>query len=99
MPSWRRASTACIRRCCGSFEPSTQGAAAHGKPGGGLRRTGVDPEAVPLLFGLGVTELSVVPALIPQLKALIRAPEARRLPCSWRSVRSQLEHRAAKCAR
>ena len=31
-----------------------------------------DPAAVPVLLGLGVTELSVVPTLIPQLKALIR---------------------------
>jgi len=31
-----------------------------------------DPVAVPILIGLGVTELSVVPALVPQLKALIR---------------------------
>ena len=31
-----------------------------------------DPEAVPLLLGLGVTELSVVPALIPRLKSLVR---------------------------
>jgi phosphocarrier protein FPr/phosphocarrier protein len=31
-----------------------------------------DPLAVPLLLGLGVRELSVVPAMIPQLKALIR---------------------------
>jgi len=31
-----------------------------------------DPAAVPILLGLGVTELSVVPALVPQLKGLIR---------------------------
>jgi phosphoenolpyruvate-protein kinase (PTS system EI component) len=32
-----------------------------------------DPEAVPLLLGLGVTELSVVPGQIPRVKALVRA--------------------------
>jgi phosphoenolpyruvate-protein kinase (PTS system EI component) len=31
-----------------------------------------DPEAVPLLLGLGVTELSVVPSFIPRLKSLLR---------------------------
>jgi phosphoenolpyruvate-protein kinase (PTS system EI component) len=31
-----------------------------------------DPAAVPILLGLGVTELSVVPSLVPQLKGLIR---------------------------
>jgi phosphoenolpyruvate-protein kinase (PTS system EI component) len=31
-----------------------------------------DAQAVPLLIGLGVTELSVVPKLIPQSKVLIR---------------------------
>jgi phosphocarrier protein FPr/phosphocarrier protein len=30
-----------------------------------------DPAAVPLLLGLGVTELSVVPAMIPQIKSLV----------------------------
>jgi len=32
-----------------------------------------DPAAVPVLLGLGVSELSVVPSLIPQLKAQIRS--------------------------
>jgi phosphoenolpyruvate-protein kinase (PTS system EI component) len=31
-----------------------------------------DPAAVPILLGLGIRELSIVPAMIPQLKALIR---------------------------
>jgi phosphoenolpyruvate-protein kinase (PTS system EI component) len=30
-----------------------------------------DPAAVPILIGLGVHELSAVPTMIPQLKALI----------------------------
>ncbi len=31
-----------------------------------------DPLAVPVLLGLGVRELSCVPAMIPRLKALVR---------------------------
>jgi phosphoenolpyruvate-protein phosphotransferase len=31
-----------------------------------------DPEAVPLLIGFGVRELSVVPAMIPRIKGLVR---------------------------
>ena len=31
-----------------------------------------DPIAVPLLIGLGVTELSVSPAVIPEIKAVVR---------------------------
>jgi phosphoenolpyruvate-protein kinase (PTS system EI component) len=34
-----------------------------------------DPDAVPLLIGLGIRELSVVPAQIPRLKALLRTLE------------------------
>ncbi|MEG8038426.1 phosphoenolpyruvate--protein phosphotransferase [Sphingomonas sp. LR60] len=48
--------------------------------GGALRHrwTGVcgslasDPLAVPILLGLGVTELSVAPAAVPEIKALVR---------------------------
>jgi len=31
-----------------------------------------DPLAVPLLIGLGVTELSASPAVIPEIKAVVR---------------------------
>jgi phosphoenolpyruvate-protein kinase (PTS system EI component) len=51
------------------------GAAAAARPCplavcGGLAS---DPAAVPLLLGLGVTELSVVPAMIPRIKSLVAA--------------------------
>jgi phosphocarrier protein FPr/phosphocarrier protein len=50
-----------------------KGAAAHGKPVAVCGGLAADPSAVPVLLGLGVTELSVVPTLIPQLKAQVRA--------------------------
>jgi phosphocarrier protein FPr/phosphocarrier protein len=50
-----------------------KGAAAHGKTVAVCGGLAADPAAVPVLLGLGVTELSVVPTLIPQLKAQIRA--------------------------
>ena len=54
------------------IDTTARGAAAHGRPlavCGGLASY---PEAIPLLLGLGVTELSVVPGSIPRLKALVR---------------------------
>ena len=54
------------------IEATTRGAAVHGKPVAVCGGLASDPEAVPLLLGLGVTELSVVPGQIPRLKARIR---------------------------
>ncbi len=48
------------------------GAVAHKRPVGVCGGLASDPVAVPLLLGLGVHELSVVPGAIPQIKALIR---------------------------
>jgi phosphocarrier protein FPr/phosphocarrier protein len=50
-----------------------KGAAAHDKPVAVCGGLAADPAAVPVLLGLGVTELSVVPTLIPQLKAQVRS--------------------------
>jgi phosphocarrier protein FPr/phosphocarrier protein len=57
------------------IEATTRGAAAHGTPVAVCGGLASDPEAVPLLLGLGVTELSVVPGQIPRLKSLIRTLE------------------------
>ena len=51
---------------------TARGAALHGRPVAVCGGLASDPGAVPLLLGLGVTELSVVPSLIPRLKALVR---------------------------
>jgi phosphocarrier protein FPr len=48
------------------------GAAKHGKWVGVCGALGGDPVAVPLLVGLGVTELSVDPVSVPGIKALVR---------------------------
>jgi len=53
-------------------DATTRGAAVHRRPVAVCGGLASDPAAVPLLLGLGVTELSVVPAAIPRLKALIR---------------------------
>jgi multiphosphoryl transfer protein len=46
---------------------------AHGKWVGVCGELGGDPEAVPVLVGLGIDELSLAPAGIPAVKAVIRA--------------------------
>ncbi|MFT3848155.1 MAG: phosphoenolpyruvate--protein phosphotransferase [Propionivibrio sp.] len=51
---------------------AAQGAADHGKWLGVCGAMASDPMAVPLLIGLGVTELSVSPAVIPEIKAVVR---------------------------
>jgi phosphocarrier protein FPr/phosphocarrier protein len=50
-----------------------QGAARHGRWVGVCGGLASDPLAVPILLGLGVTELSSTPAQVPAIKAAIRA--------------------------
>ncbi|MEO8063945.1 MAG: phosphoenolpyruvate--protein phosphotransferase [Pseudomonadota bacterium] len=50
---------------------TTSGAARHGRPVAVCGGLASDVQAVPVLIGLGVTELSVVPKLIPRSKVLI----------------------------
>jgi multiphosphoryl transfer protein len=54
------------------IDATCRGAAAQTCPVAVCGGLASDPAAVPVLLGLGVRELSVVPALIPQLKSLIR---------------------------
>ena len=51
---------------------AAHGAARNGKWLGVCGAMASDPIAVPLLIGLGVTELSVSPAVIPEIKAVVR---------------------------
>ncbi|WP_339345776.1 phosphoenolpyruvate--protein phosphotransferase [uncultured Sphingomonas sp.] len=50
-----------------------RGAARHARWTGVCGGLASDPLAVPILIGLGVTELSATPALVPEVKAAIRA--------------------------
>ncbi|RKE53363.1 MULTISPECIES: phosphoenolpyruvate--protein phosphotransferase [unclassified Sphingomonas] len=74
-----------------------KGGAVHGRWTGVCGGLASDPLAVPILIGLGVTELSSAPALVPEIKALVatltmeacRAHAAAALQCgSAADVRS-----------
>lgn len=54
------------------IEQAVHGAATADRPVGICGGLASDLVATPILLGLGITELSAVPAIIPELKALIR---------------------------
>jgi phosphocarrier protein FPr/phosphocarrier protein len=54
------------------IDATCKGAAVHRCPVAVCGGLASDPVAAPVLLGLGVSELSVVPTQIPQLKSLIR---------------------------
>lgn len=49
-----------------------QGAALYDRPVGVCGALAGDPDGIPILLGLGVTELSMVPAAVPEAKARVR---------------------------
>ncbi|AUH53351.1 phosphoenolpyruvate--protein phosphotransferase [Chromobacterium sp. ATCC 53434] len=51
---------------------AVDGASKHGKWVGVCGAMASDPQAVPVLIGLGVAELSVSPRLVPEVKNLVR---------------------------
>jgi phosphocarrier protein FPr len=51
---------------------TVRGAATHGRPVSVCGGAAADPCAVPIFVGLGVRTLSVAPAVIPEIKAVIR---------------------------
>jgi len=54
------------------IDATCKGAAVHGCPVAVCGGLASDPHAAPVLVGLGVSELSVVPTQIPRLKSLMR---------------------------
>jgi phosphoenolpyruvate-protein phosphotransferase len=52
---------------------TVEGAGRYGRWVGVCGSLGSDPRAAPLLVGLGITELSAVPAIVPEVKAAVRA--------------------------
>jgi phosphocarrier protein FPr/phosphocarrier protein len=55
------------------IDMTVRGGAAHGRWTGVCGGLAAVPEAVPVLLGLGVTELSVPAATVPETKALVRS--------------------------
>ncbi|HWA92176.1 MAG TPA: phosphoenolpyruvate--protein phosphotransferase [Rhizomicrobium sp.] len=51
---------------------AASGAREHGKPAAMCGGLAADPIAVPLLIGFGLSELSVPPAAVPEIKAVVR---------------------------
>ncbi|MFB9156894.1 phosphoenolpyruvate--protein phosphotransferase, partial [Chromobacterium violaceum] len=56
---------------------TVEGANQHGKWVGVCGAMASDPQAVPVLIGLGVAELSVSPRLVPEVKSLVRGLSRR----------------------
>jgi len=57
---------------------TARAARAAGIPVGVCGEMAGDPEAIPLLVGLGIDELSMSPALVPHAKSLVRTLELGR---------------------
>jgi phosphoenolpyruvate-protein kinase (PTS system EI component) len=81
----------------GLVRATVQAAAARGRPVGVCGELAGDPAAAVLLAGLGVTELSMTPELIPEVKAALREvelAEARRAALAAIDTDSAQEARA-----
>jgi phosphoenolpyruvate-protein kinase (PTS system EI component) len=75
---------------------AVEAAATRGRPVGVCGELAGDPAAALLLVGLGVAELSMAPALVPEVKAALREVDSARL----REVaRSALDAQDAAAAR
>jgi phosphoenolpyruvate-protein kinase (PTS system EI component) len=72
------------------------GARAHGRWVGVCGELAGDPASAVLLAGLGVTELSMAPALIPEAKAALRAVD---LPAARAAAEAALDVEDADAAR
>ncbi|QBE62743.1 phosphoenolpyruvate--protein phosphotransferase [Pseudoduganella lutea] len=79
-------------------DATVRGAAQHGKWVGVCGAMAADPDAVPVLVGLGVSELSVAPLAVPDVKARVRGldyTQCRRVAAELLSLASATEVRAA----
>jgi multiphosphoryl transfer protein len=76
------------------IERATQASHDHRIEAGVCGAVASDPEAVPVLIGLGVRELSVVPAQIPRVKSLLRTLDPANCAALARQALS-LPHAAA----
>ncbi|MBA4707378.1 phosphoenolpyruvate--protein phosphotransferase [Aquitalea aquatica] len=81
---------------------TVEGARQHGKWVGVCGALASDPLAVPVLVGLGVTELSVSPGLVPEIKSRIRALDLAVCQREARSMQtlssaSEVRQRAQHC--
>jgi phosphocarrier protein FPr/phosphocarrier protein len=72
------------------------GASRHGRWTGVCGGLASDPTGIPILLGLGVTELSVTPAFVPEAKALIRQMD---IPRCQALARNALEQTSAAAVR
>jgi phosphocarrier protein FPr/phosphocarrier protein len=61
----------------GAVARTCQGAAVHSTPVAVCGGLASDPIAAPLLIGLGVSKLSVTPAVAPRIKAVLRLLDSR----------------------
>ncbi len=75
---------------------TVQAAQAHGRWVGVCGELAADPACAVLLAGLGVTELSMTPSLIPGVKAALRGLE---LPAMRRAALRALDESSARAAR
>ena len=78
------------------IERTARAAAAAGKPVAVCGEVAGDPAAIPLLLGLGITELSMAPARIPMAKEAVRSTgmaAARRLAAAALAAESAAEVR------
>jgi len=78
------------------IERTARAAADAGKPVAVCGEVAGDPAAIPLLLGLGITELSMAPARIPLAKEAVRATDssaARRLAATALAAESAAEVR------
>jgi phosphoenolpyruvate-protein kinase (PTS system EI component) len=64
---------ACIPAVLRLIDQAVEGAGRYGKWVGVCGGIGSDPQAIPILIGLGVKELSASVSMIPSIKAQVRS--------------------------